>query len=228
MPTSALLSRVSIPGSLLLALSLLAGCGGKVLVDGQGVGGAGGAGGATATSGSTVIAATGTGGVSTGPATGTSVTGSGAGGTMVTTSTTVGAGGASTGPTTSSVTSTSSGMTDPVPQVFCNNQPCDDGDICCFNLTMPSDHCGMADVPCGDGYIELSCNGPEDCPNSQICCAQTTQGAQVPYTGIACADSCEGMGTRVVCGDAGDAVCPAGTTCKNSMVLGQGYKVCRP
>lgn len=228
----ALAHRPLLQASLSLLTALVVGCGGKVLVDGTGVDGAGGAGGAgnttsTVSSNSTgTSTAQGTGGISTGPSTttgpDTTATTTGTGPDTTATSTT-------SGPTTSSVTTgTGAGGSAPVPQVFCNGQPCNDGEICCFNLTMPTDHCGQAGT-CGDGYIELGCNGPEDCPNNQICCAglDPMQG-MVPYTGIACQDSCQGMNTRIVCGDAGSAVCNPGDSCKNSQTLGNGYKICRP
>ncbi|MFO0757140.1 MAG: hypothetical protein U0359_11665 [Byssovorax sp.] len=207
---------------------LAAGCGGKVIADGVASEGTGGAGGATSsTTGSTVDTgvggALGAGGFGTGPSTSTATTTTGPTTATATTGT-----GMTTGTTTSTTTTTGAGGATPVAQVYCNNQPCNDGEICCFNLTMPTDHCGQAGN-CGGGYIELDCNGPEDCPNNQICCAHLdpNQG-MVPYTGIVCQDSCQGMNERIVCGQAGTAVCNPGDTCKNSNVLGNGYKVCRP
>ncbi len=228
--------RPLLQASLAVLTALFVGCGGKVVVDGTGVGGGGGAGGAGSTSSSSVTSnstgtAQGTGGVSTGPNPSTST------GPMTSTGTDVTATSTGTGPDTTATstgsgdataTSTGAGGSAPVPQVFCNNQPCNDAEICCFNLTMPTDFCGQAG-DCGDGYIELACNGPEDCPNSQICCAHIQQNqGMVPYTGIACEDTCEGMDTRIVCGSAGSAVCNPGDSCKNSQTLGAGYKVCRP
>lgn len=79
---------------------------------------------------------------------------------------------------------------------------------------------------CGQGYIELSCNEPTDCPN-QICCGDLVQGQQVPYTGISCQDTCTGQGKIQLC-SANNPQCPPGTTCQQSQILGQGYMICRP
>lgn len=229
----ALEHRPALQLSFALLTALVAGCGGKVLVDGMPSEGAGGAGGLGTSS--VVTSATGSTGTSTAQGTGGFGTSTGSGvptGTSTVTSTGSSSGGGtmttSTGTATSTSTTTGGGGSAPVTQVFCNNQPCNDGEICCFNLTMPTDHCGELGT-CGDGYIELTCNGPEDCPDSQICCAHLdpNQG-MVPYTGIVCQDSCQGMNERIVCGSAGSAVCNPGDSCKNSNTLGNGYKVCRP
>jgi hypothetical protein len=107
--------------------------------------------------------------------------------------------------------------------VPCGGQMCDPGEICCFNPTGPGDHCGFAGQ-CGAGYVELSCNSPNDCPGSQ-CCA-TFNPMQQAYEGIACQASCDAQDELVVCSNGNPGVCPPGTMCHNSNQLGPGYKVC--
>ena len=154
--------------------------------------------------------------------------------------TTASAGGATSGPTTTSGPVTTSGpfttsgpvtvaasssSGGPTNTVFCNNAECAPGQICCFNLSQQNDHCG-ADGSCGDGFIQLDCNGPEDCP-AGVCCGDVDFQKNPPYKSISCKQSCNNPQDEIiVCSDA-DPTCPPGKQCSQSMILGQGYKVCK-
>jgi hypothetical protein len=128
---------------------------------------------------------------------------------------------ASTGP--SGPASSSSGG--PTSTVFCNNAECAPGQICCFNLSQQTDHCGQEGA-CGNGFIELQCNGPEDCPGG-VCCADVDFQKNPPYKKISCQQSCNNPNNNlIVCSDA-DPTCPPNKQCGTSMVLGQGYKICK-
>jgi len=109
--------------------------------------------------------------------------------------------------------------------VFCNGAPCLTGDICCFNPNGPGDHCGQAGQ-CDPGFVELSCNGPEDCPG-QICCATTDQGGQT-VTGISCQATCSQPNDFVVCSQQQPNVCQGNTQCQTTNFLGNGYRLCIP
>ena len=167
---------------------------------------------------------------------------SGAGGTAPTTA---GQGGAASGTTggvggslASTAVSSSSGTTTTAgpgsgssssggstTTVYCNNGPCAAGEICCYNLEQQNDHCGQP-AACGDGFIELGCNGPEDCPGG-VCCADVDFQKNPPYKGISCKQSCNNPSQNlIVCSDAGPS-CPQGSQCESSQYLGQGYKVCK-
>ena len=128
-----------------------------------------------------------------------------------------------TGPGSTGPGSSSSGG--PTNSVYCNNAPCAAGQICCFNLKQPTDKCGQPGS-CGNGFIELECNGPEDCPGG-VCCADVDYTKNPPYKGIACQQSCNNPTKNlIVCSDANPS-CPPGTQCEASQVLGQGYKLCK-
>ena len=156
----------------------------------------------------------------------------GAGGSTTTTSSTTSSGTTSSGTTSScssssssssstssssSSSSSSSGGTGAV--VFCKGAPCDAGQVCCFHSNNPDmDHCG-APASCGGGYIELSCNGPEDC-NGGVCCGDYDF-QQQHYNGVSCQPVCQGV---TLC-TGNPAVCTVGQ-CQQSQTLGSGYQVC--
>lgn len=48
----------------------------------------------------------------------------------------------------------------------------------------------------------------------------------VPYLKIGCRASCDPQDQLTLCSEQHPEVCPANTTCNQSMVLGAGYKVC--
>ena len=77
------------------------------------------------------------------------------------------------------------------------------------------------------GYVQFSCNGPEDCPGGS-CCATVDTNKQVPYLGMACQPACNPSNQVVVCSDQQPDVCPPNTQCKASQSLGAGYHICWP
>jgi len=127
---------------------------------------------------------------------------------------------------TSASTAASSSSGGPPPQVACNGQPCQPGQICCFNPNGPGDHCSGSGS-CAPGWAQLDCNGPEDCPGG-VCCATVDVNLQVPYLGMACQASCNADNEVVVCSEQQQDVCPQGTQCQSSQSLGTGYRICWP
>jgi hypothetical protein len=177
----------------------------------------------------------------TGAVTSASTTGAGTGGLGTTGSTsstfastsasssTAAASSTSGGPTTTTTTTTttassSSGTT--APPLACAGGSCGAGQVCCFNPSGPGDHCGTKGN-CPQGYSELSCSDPADCPGG-VCCAQFQLfNMQVYYTGISCQPSCNNQGSEfVICGPTETSVCPPGTQCIQSQLLGSGYMIC--
>ena len=203
----------------LTMVSIVIGCAPDLHLGRLGVGGQGGGSSVTSsTVGSGPGGSGGQGGASSGGGHGGASSGGGQGG--ATSMTTGGSTTASTGTTTAS---TSTGGLGPI--VFCNNAMCAAGEICCFNITQQTDHCGQSGT-CGGGFIELRCNDPEDCPGG-LCCADVDFQKNPPYSGIYCQQICDNPQTKiVVCSDAVPA-CPAGKQCGTSTSLGQGYKICK-
>lgn len=65
--------------------------------------------------------------------------------------------------------------------------------------------------------MEARCDGPEDCPDGQVCCGTLSGGAR--YERFECANSCDYAGTqRIACHQA-EPECPAGNECANSQLL---------
>jgi hypothetical protein len=193
---------------LLSAGALAAACGGVDADDLFTPGGHGGAGGGTAASGTS----------SSGVAIGSS---SGSGTTSSSSSTTTTSSSSTSASSSSSTTSSSSSGT-PV-AVACNGGPCNPGEICCFNPQGPGDHCAQPGQ-CDQGWVTITCNGPEDCPGG-ACCATVDYNKQVPYLGISCQPACS-PDQLVMCSEAQPGVCPGGLSCRQSMVLGAGYRYC--
>ena len=75
------------------------------------------------------------------------------------------------------------------------------------------------------GWLELTCNGPEDCPGG-ACCATVEWNSQMPYLAIDCAPSCDPSKQLTLCSEANPDVCVGGTSCEQSQILGQGYMLC--
>ncbi len=134
-------------------------------------------------------------------------------------STGVGPGSSSSGGPGPTVSSSGSGI--PV-TVSCNNMVCPAGDVCCFNPNGPGDHCGQSGQ-CGPGFVQLSCNGPNDCPNEN-CCATLEQGSKLE--GIACQATCGQPSEIIVCSQNGPNVCQGNTQCQAVPALGSGYNLC--
>jgi hypothetical protein len=123
--------------------------------------------------------------------------------------------------TTSVATTTTGGNLSPT--VSCNNAPCNAGEVCCYLIfEAGQDFCSApGSCPGDDGWIELSCNGPDDCPN-QVCCGTFNNQSWVD---VSCQDSCNGGNELLMCeGDA--SVCELNTVCQPSQLLGGGYSYC--
>lgn len=142
----------------------------------------------------------------------------GAGGAGVTTTTGTGATTA-TGATTGTGTgaTTGAGGSPPGATVVCGAMSCAlPGDYCCENYNEPAE-CLAAGATCVYG-VPLHCDGPEDCDQGEVCCADVLKlGQMESFTLVQCATTCSGMDHRVVCGASG--VCPQGDTCTTSDVL---------
>ena len=177
--------------------------------------------GGTATGG-TATGGTATGGASTG---GTASGGTASGGTAT--------GGTASGGTASGGTAT--GGTGPgADEVVCGDQVCE-GVACClkrelwgaFNMS-----CADPGTDCGEpGWreTEITCDGPEDCPNDTQCCGMLRGDSNQTayYESLICVDVCnDGDGEVTVCGEH-PGLCPDGTECGQSALLPEGYNVCR-
>jgi hypothetical protein len=83
------------------------------------------------------------------------------------------------------------------------------------------DRCDLAGA-CGpvETWLEIGCNGPDDCAGGSCCGAFQNNS----YSTLECKPQC-GQGELTMCFGAPD-VCPQGTDCNDSQVLGDGYSVC--
>lgn len=226
--------KAGFPGSGGTRFGGAGGSGGGGAVGGTGgfagvpVGGMGGSGGA-ATGGSGGIAA-GSGGTGTG---GTVIGGSGAsGGTVI-----GGSGGAGTGGTGTDCGCVPGDLTCAATcawgvGTFCNPEApfvCGTGEKCCI-VSDAADYCeavGTACICSGTGCIVTSfaCDGAEDCPSGEICCAVFSN-RQQRYVRSSCQAACGGN-ERELC-HAGSAACTDATqSCSTSPALpDDSYQVC--
>ena len=215
------------------AVALVGACGGNVVVDpatkgtsssSATSGHGGGAGGSIVMTDATTGTVSPAGGGSFGTS-GPSAVAVGVGGSQGTTvaSATASSNVSATSSSSVSATASSSGFPPPPQPVSCNGGPCMTGEICCFNPNGPGDHCGQSGQ-CDPGYVELSCNTPDDCPGG-VCCA-TIDPMMQTYQGISCQTTCTGSDHIVVCSNTNPGVCPMGTACHKSGQLGNGYRIC--
>lgn len=131
------------------------------------------------------------------------------------------------GPTTSTVTT---GQTTTVttggpllPTLSCNDAPCAAGQVCCyFQFEAGQDFCSAPNTcPDNNGWMEITCSGPDDCPG-QVCCGTFNNQSWVD---VSCQNQCNGGNELTLC--SGDpSVCEFGTQCQQSQLLGQGYSYC--
>jgi hypothetical protein len=122
-----------------------------------------------------------------------------------------------TATTTTTVASTSTGMQ--LPQVACignmfNIIQCAPGQVCCVTPSGGSGHC---DDDCIASESTFECDGPEDCPIGDECCAPDER-----FGDVACVSSCSDDDT--VCKDDGD--CADSCSEEFSGPLGQAYQTC--
>jgi len=113
----------------------------------------------------------------------------------------------------------------PVGEIACgsNNNPgvCAVGEKCCV-LNPGLDYCSPPSATCqcatggGCGTIDVTCDGPEDCPG-QLCCGFIQGNA---YVKTACQTSCNGTTEREICHPNGTCITP-GKTCAHPQALPQ-------
>jgi hypothetical protein len=135
---------------------------------------------------------------------------------------------ASAAPSSSSSTGGSGGTGGAVAGagVLCGAELCGPSEVCCVdarsNLVA-----GCADPGGCDPaqQIELSCDGPDDCLDAELCCGTWAGGH---YSAIECRPTCSGPSENVMCGADGAALpraCNAGQMCTPSAPL-SGYHYC--
>ena len=103
--------------------------------------------------------------------------------------------------------------------MFCDNNECGPGQVCCFNrFTQGVDFCAATGTcPDGNEWTEISCNTADDC-NGGVCCGTYDQG----WIQVECAQQCNGGNDLVMCfGDPG--ACMPGETCTPSQALGDAF-----
>jgi len=79
---------------------------------------------------------------------------------------------------------------------------------------------------CPQGYSELTCGSPADCPGSTCCAQYNVMNGMAFYTGASCQPTCNQPGSEFVVCTNNASVCPPGTQCIQSQLLGQGYWIC--
>lgn len=125
------------------------------------------------------------------------------------------------GPTTTGPTTTGDPPIEPT--VFCNGNECSPGQVCCHNQLIGTfDECVQEGSCQGEGNVELSCNGPEDCDNGQECCGDFNN--EVGWGRIECRSQCNANQIEHCFGN--EDACDQGV-CTPSSSLGFGYSYCR-
>lgn len=118
---------------------------------------------------------------------------------------------------------TTTGEPPPPPVVYCNSSECLPGQVCCHNqLVAQFDECVEAGACNGDGWVELSCNGPEDCEAGDECCGDFNN--ETGWGRIECRSQCNGNQIEHCFGN--DGACDQGE-CTPSSSLGFGYSYCK-
>jgi hypothetical protein len=110
-------------------------------------------------------------------------------------------------------------------QTCCELRDPPDGTIAIDNAVFGSPKCVPSSTSCPERFAE--CDGPSDCPSTQVCCFQTSAGASSltcrsaadctnpPVTGV---QGVGGLGLSVVC-DPVNPNCPAGSRCVQNAIL---------
>lgn len=82
---------------------------------------------------------------------------------------------------------------------------------------------------CGQGYVQVACNGEDDCPNNQVCCGDYAQ-YQNYYVEVGCVQTCASTNPQIaailMCGD-NPNICPSPQTCHQSQFLPTGHSYCQ-
>jgi len=124
--------------------------------------------------------------------------------------------------TSTTVAQSSSASGALTPTLWCNNAECSPGQVCCYYLPSEGQDFCASQGACPDenGWIEITCNGPDDCPNA-VCCGTIQNNSWVD---VSCQNDCNGGNELELC--TGDpSVCELGM-CQQSQLLGQGYMYC--
>ena len=66
-------------------------------------------------------------------------------------------------------------------------------------------------------HVGAECDGAEDCPTGQVCCAKLSTTAPT-YESISCRTSCEQPSAYQLCHPGNDS-CPAGSQCRSSYII---------
>ena len=193
------------------------GAGGAAGAAGGAGGSTGGAGGSTGGAGGSTGGAGGSTGGAGGSPGGAGGSTGGAGGS------TGGAGGAAGGGAGGTGGSAGGGGS-PTGSVACGSATCSlPNELCCVNQG------GSTCIPDGTNCqgTDVFCDGPEDCPGTQVCCGQIGTGTS--YANLMCrnASQCTFQDQRIVVCGGDPSVCPNGTNCQASQFLPQ-YNVCVP
>jgi hypothetical protein len=172
------------------------------------------------TSTSTSTTSTGTGGAG-----GTIFTGGGGTSTSGTGGSTSGTGGSTGGSGGSTSSGGGGGAGGGAVTVACDEAPCDlsnDGH-CCLPQSGGTPTCESQGNDCAEGYAEVHCDEPGDCPGGDECCA--TFDYQTGFTLIECVGNCGGPDHFTVCDSNND--CGGNDNCETSSYLPSSYQVCK-
>jgi hypothetical protein len=80
---------------------------------------------------------------------------------------------------------------------------------------------------CGDGFVEVGCNGPNDCEMNEVCCGRYSQ--TTGYQLVECTTNCGNSGGTVgivMCGD-DPGTCGPQEQCYQSGFLPTGHGYCQ-
>ena len=124
----------------------------------------------------------------------------------------------------SSGSSSSSSSGGPTVEIPCGPDTCGEGESCCvpYGGNQPP-HCA-ASGQCGLGWLEVSCNGPNDCPDAEVCCGRYNN----TYLSVSCSPDCNNSPQSdgiLMCGD-DPTICQPGDTCNPSGFLPPGHAYC--
>jgi hypothetical protein len=126
------------------------------------------------------------------------------------------------------LTTTGGGGDAPINQVLCNGEMCEVGAVCCVDSATNAWVGCAAAGSCAINEIGVACDGPEDCPDAEVCCGNHTD----HYLAVECAAATDCLGFEpfiVMCGGATGPdvqLCVNGGICNVSSDL-PGYYYCK-
>jgi hypothetical protein len=117
------------------------------------------------------------------------------------------------------------GGTDPGTGIRCGPELlCVNGRRCCVGVGDPSAVQCADDCPPGD--IPIYCATADDCPETEVCCAQYSVSTAPQLQNVACVVTCSPLeGGFLVCTDH-PGMCAAPTSCQGSVQLPEGTLIC--